>query len=407
MAAGCREVVAVAGARVPLGGSATREDRGCELPADAAGEVCPARLRELSSSEPCGCKAQAAHRATDLVLVGVEERLSWISEAPLWAEELEHVVIIAERFELRSELSHFCMGEGYQATPLATAEMLLAKPQAGVDLILMLIEPDGRSFDLCGEVRGLDALRSASIVLLSPEPPDPEQAAAALFSGADDYCSLDPRWRSELRARLRVHLRNKRMRDAVERLRGERNNLRTRAGKDSLTGALSRGALSEHVEKVFGRGRAFAVLFADIDFFKRINDTHGHQIGDLALQQVVEAMESERRAGDVCGRFGGEEFLLVLDQVSARDAHRIAERHRRAVAGLRLAPYGGPERVTISIGVAAFDPASPDPSVASLLSRADAALYRAKRAGRDCVMLADPYSPEDSFHADRALRLRL
>lgn len=339
--------------------------------------------------------------------MGDSERLSWISEAPLWAEELEHVLVIAESAALRGELMQFCAAEGYQATPMVNPEMLLAKPNVSADLILMLVEPHGRSLDLCGEVRALESFRSASILLISLEPPEPEQAAAALLSGADDYCSFDPRWRCELRARLRVHLRNKRTRDAVRRLRGERNNLRTRAGKDSLTGALSRGALSDSVEKALRARAPFAVLFADIDYFKRVNDTFGHQIGDLALQRVAETLAGERRPGDVCGRYGGEEFVLVIQQVSAREAERAAEKHRRAVAGLRLALCGGPDRITISIGVAAFDPALPDPSVASLFSRADAALYRAKRAGRDRVVLAEPYSPTDTFHAERARRLRL
>jgi two-component system, cell cycle response regulator len=343
-----------------------------------------------------------------LSIVGDSERLSWVSEAPLWAEELEHVLVIAESAAIRSELVQFCFSEGYQATPMATPEMLLSREDAAAaDLILMVVEPHGRSLDLCGEVRALEAFRSASIILVSSDPPEPEQAAAALLSGADDYCSLHQRWRCELRARLRVHLRNKRMRDAVRRLRGERNNLRTRAGKDSLTGALSRGALSDSVEKALASGAPFAVLFADIDYFKRVNDTYGHQIGDLTLQRVAETLASERRDGDVCGRYGGEEFVLVVQQVSMREAERAAEQHRRAVAGLRLGLCGGPERVTISIGVAAFDPALPDPSVASIFSRADAALYRAKRAGRDRVMVAEPYSPNDTFHAERALRLRL
>jgi diguanylate cyclase (GGDEF)-like protein len=149
------------------------------------------------------------------------------------------------------------------------------------------------------------------------------------------------------------------------------------------------------------------VLFADIDFFKRVNDNFGHQMGDLALQRVAETLTKGRRAGDVCGRYGGEEFILVIRDVSAREAQRVAERHRRAVADLRLAAQGGPERITISIGVAAFDPEAPDPTVASILARADAALYAAKHAGRDCVMLARPFSPTELLLGERAIRLRL
>lgn len=339
--------------------------------------------------------------------MGSGERLSWVSEAPLWAEDLQRVLVIAEALEPRTELLRLCMGEGYQASPVTSAEAVIAKPDASVDLILMVVEEHGRSLELCGELRTMEAFRSVAILLVSRRAPEPEQAAAALFSGADDYCSFDPRWRIELRARLRVHLRNKRMRDAVDRLRGERNNLRSRQGVDSLTGALGRRALSDAVQSALDGSAPFAVLFADIDHFKRVNDTFGHQIGDLALQRVAEALSAERRSGDVCGRYGGEEFVLLVCNVQAHEAQRVAERHRRAVAGLRLAAHGGPERITISIGVAAFDPDNADPSVAAILSRADTALYEAKAAGRDCVMMAQPYSTKTSVHAERAMQIRL
>jgi two-component system cell cycle response regulator len=338
--------------------------------------------------------------------VGRQERQSWISEAPLWADALQHVLVVAEAVEQRQELVQLCTGEGYQASPVATPEVLLSHPKASVDLILMVQESHGKSLDLCGEVRTMEAFRRASIMLIAPTPPEPEQAAAALLAGADDFCSFDQRFRCELRARIRVHLRNKRMRDAVERLRGERNNLRSRADIDSLTGALGRRALFECVDKALKTAQPFAVLFADIDHFKRVNDTYGHQIGDLALQRVAETLTKERRAGDVCGRYGGEEFVLVVSDVSVREAERVAERHRRAVAGLRLAALGGPERITISIGVAAYDPGIPDPTVASILSRADAALYKAKGAGRDCVTMADPLEPPSKAVDEAELAIR-
>jgi diguanylate cyclase (GGDEF)-like protein len=339
--------------------------------------------------------------------VGFGERLSWVSEAPLWAEDLQHVLVISEGLEPRTELLRLCMGEGYQASPVAAPEMVISKPDASVDLILMVVEDDGRTLELCGEIRTMEVFRSVAILLVSPRPPEPEQAAAALLAGADDYCSFDARWRVELRARLRVHLRNKRMRDAVDRLRGERNNLRSRQGVDSLTGALGRRALSDAVQRALDGRSYFAVLFVDIDHFKRVNDTFGHQIGDLALQRVADALSSERRPGDVCGRYGGEEFVLLVCNVHAHEAERVAERHRRSVASLRLAAEGGPERITVSIGVAVFDPENADPSVAAILSRADTALYAAKRAGRDCVIMADPYSPRTSAQAERAMQLRL
>ncbi|HWO09681.1 MAG TPA: GGDEF domain-containing protein [Polyangiaceae bacterium] len=325
----------------------------------------------------------------------------------MWAEDLQHLLVIAEGQEARTELLRLCMNEGYQASPVAGAELVIAKPDASVDLILMVVDDAGRALEKCGELRALEALRSVGILLVTPQPPQPEQAAAALLAGADDYCSFHLGWRIELRARLRVHLRNKRMREAVHRLRGERNNLRSRAGIDTLTGALGRRALGDAVQRSLDGAAPFAVLFVDIDHFKRVNDTYGHQIGDLALQRVAETLTGERRAGDVCGRYGGEEFVLVVSKVQPHEALRVAERHRRAVAALRLGAEGGPERITVSIGVAVFDVGSPDPTVASILSRADTALYQAKRSGRDCVLMAEPYSPETPPQAEQAMQLRL
>jgi diguanylate cyclase (GGDEF)-like protein len=184
-------------------------------------------------------------------------------------------------------------------------------------------------------------------------------------------------------------LRSQRLHAAIERLRGERNHLKAQASVDTLTGALGRRALSDCVQRSLTAGVPFAVVFADIDHFKRVNDTFGHHVGDIALRRVAATLARGRRAGDVCGRYGGEEFVLVVGGVSAEQALIVAERHRKAITGLRLVDCGGPERLTISMGVAWCDPEIPDASVESLLKRADAALYRAKAAGRDCVQMAE------------------
>ena len=110
-------------------------------------------------------------------------------------------------------------------------------------------------------------------------------------------------------------------------------------------------------------------------------------MGDLALQQGAETLGKGRRQGDVCGRYGGEEFILVVAHVSAHEAERVAERHRRAVSSLRFVAHGGPERITISIGVAAGIPGEVS-SHEVLLAAADKALYEAKRAGRNRVGIA-------------------
>lgn len=315
-----------------------------------------------------------------------------IHSTPPDESDIQRVQVVAESLEIRTSLLQMCVREGYQATPVTTIETILKKPSASVDLLLLLLESHGRTLDLLAEIRATDALRSVAIMVVVEGPPDPATAAAALFAGADDYCSLETPWALEMRARLRVHMRNKRMRDALTRLRGERNVLRNRVGVDSLTGALGRRALADCIQSCLNSGSAFAILFADIDHFKKVNDTFGHQVGDRALRRVAETLSSGRRSGDVCGRYGGEEFILVVTDVDTDRAPKVAERHRQAVALLRLADVGGPERITISIGVAVFDPEEPDSTVEAILERADRALYAAKAAGRDCIVLADALS---------------
>jgi two-component system cell cycle response regulator len=244
--------------------------------------------------------------------------------------------------------------------------------------------------ELCSDLRATAAFRHVPVILIAEEDADPNQVAAGLLAGADDYCSLNEARRSELRARIRVQLRNKLYRDALGRLRVERNNLRSRATKDSLTGALGRSALEQAVRTEFEQRTPFAVLFVDIDYFKKVNDNYGHQVGDHVLQEVVKTLQRGHRAGDTCGRYGGEEFVMVLPKVTPEVALRVAERHRNAVKRLSFASEHGPPQVTISIGVAAFEPQAPDHSVHALLRRADTALYRAKATGRDRVMLAEP-----------------
>ncbi len=159
---------------------------------------------------------------------------------------------------------------------------------------------------------------------------------------------------------------------------------------DSLTGALSRGYVTElarhDVALARRHGRPLAVAMLDIDHFKRVNDTHGHAAGDRVLCAVVTAARRCLRASDYLGRIGGEEFVCVMPEAAAADALACAERIRREVAGLRVPAEEGPLRVTVSLGVAVLDAAHD--SWETLLHGADGALYRAKSAGRDRIVLA-------------------
>jgi diguanylate cyclase (GGDEF)-like protein len=163
---------------------------------------------------------------------------------------------------------------------------------------------------------------------------------------------------------------------------------------DSKTGLLNaatweREAAAE-VARAVRTGTSLAIAMLDIDRFKVINDTYGHLVGDQVLKEIARVLDSHLRAYDRAGRFGGEEFSLLLPQTRAVDAFRIAERVRAHIAGLSIIVPGatGAERVhvTVSIGVAALDSGSKR-EYAELMAAADAALYRAKDAGRDQVQM--------------------
>ena len=135
----------------------------------------------------------------------------------------------------------------------------------------------------------------------------------------------------------------------------------------------------------------FAVLFIDADHFKAVNDKLGHAIGDTVLRNIADCLRRGTRSGDYCGRYGGEEFVIVASQLEADQVHGLAERHRQAIGLLDVPELDGTP-LTVSIGAALYDPASGESSSA-LLHRADEALYAAKSNGRNRVEMAEPPAP--------------
>lgn len=163
--------------------------------------------------------------------------------------------------------------------------------------------------------------------------------------------------------------------------------LKRLARTDPLTGTLNRLALDEEAERLFrhaaGNARECAALMIDVDHFKVINDRYGHAGGDLALVALAACIGAQRRHGDVLGRAGGEEFLILLPDTGMNEAVLVAEGLRTAVETMRLELDGEPQRLTISIGVAIREPT--DLKFSTLIRRADRALYGAKRGGRNRV----------------------
>jgi diguanylate cyclase (GGDEF)-like protein len=180
----------------------------------------------------------------------------------------------------------------------------------------------------------------------------------------------------------------------ADRLRQQRlalSEAERRAETDPLTGVLNRRSLIERLEaaclRAQSRDMPIALLFIDLDHFKQINDSYGHLAGDACLASVVAPIQAELRQSDVVGRYGGEEFIVILSSASASAAHMIAERIRERVASVRVEGYGPPIRLTCSIGVAASDTLGVWGK--HLIARADEAVYAAKRSGRNCVQMAE------------------
>jgi diguanylate cyclase (GGDEF)-like protein len=197
--------------------------------------------------------------------------------------------------------------------------------------------------------------------------------AEALDSGADDFIDKPP-GAEELQARLR----------AAERLTTLQGELIRLAETDPLTGLLNRRAFLHRTREAVQRTGSFGHLCAvllDIDHFKRINDEHGHDVGDAAIKAVAGLLEAE----GIAGRLGGEEFAVALPGQRLADAETIAARLRLKASDLLIRSPKGPVRLTCSFGVSEW---SEGETVEGLLKRADIALYEAKTTGRNRVVSA-------------------
>jgi diguanylate cyclase (GGDEF)-like protein/PAS domain S-box-containing protein len=166
------------------------------------------------------------------------------------------------------------------------------------------------------------------------------------------------------------------------------------ARTDALTGINNRHNLFELAEHEFEVSKRYqqplSIILFDIDYFKRINDTYGHAVGDKMLERVVQVTRTQLRDVDIIGRYGGEEFVIILPVTTAQKAYLLAQRILENVAAIRLHTDHGPAAVTLSIGIAEIIHTPQDESVDNLIHRADEAMYAAKRAGRNRTVIFGP-----------------
>ena len=251
---------------------------------------------------------------------------------------------------------------------------------------LFIVSLAARTYDplrLCSQIRSSDALRQTPILLVT-EAADEIRTAKALELGASDYL-VKPIDRNELLARVRTQIKRRRYDEGMRQSLRETIELAT---TDALTGLNNRRFLEIHLPSVIERARAdakpLAILIADIDHFKRINDGWGHDAGDGVLRQFAARLKESLRASDLACRFGGEEFVVLMPNADQRVAQTIAERLRKMVADQPFDLPGVALDVTVSAGIATLD--SDDDNAQSLLKRADRGLYAAKRDGRNRVI---------------------
>jgi diguanylate cyclase (GGDEF)-like protein len=290
-------------------------------------------------------------------------------------------------------------------------------------LILDITMPGANGYDVCREVQAQGVTAPPVIFLTGYS--DPERRVRGLDLGAVDYVSK-PFDANELVARVRAALRTKALRDALLR----------DATTDGLTGLANRRQLEARADEAIAlarrHGRPLACLMIDVDWFKRVNDTYGHEAGDMTLREVGRRIASVSRTSDVAARYGGEEFAVLMPETTLEGAVAYAERVRLAVGAAPIAlpangagvsvsrtpsgdvvprppvhPPPGAEResrsdrpsigVTVSVGVAAWDGSMDAPQ--DLFAAADGALYRAKEQGRNRVEVASASRPEPGSSA--------
>jgi two-component system, cell cycle response regulator len=246
--------------------------------------------------------------------------------------------------------------------------------------------PDFSGLELCERIRA-GAKRSYTYIIVVTAKSEKDSVVKGLAAGADDYLTkpFDP---EELLARVGVGSRTVELHREIA---AKNQLLEEMAHTDSLTGLPNRRAIEEwagrQLRGAARHGFSLWVVHADLDCFKKINDSFGHDAGDAVLQKFGELLQSHTRASDICGRMGGDEFLLVITHVEAEQIQLTVERLREQFAAFEFAFAGSSARVTASFGISGFSGTEAS-EFSVLVKAADKALYCAKGAGGNQIHMA-------------------
>jgi diguanylate cyclase (GGDEF)-like protein len=288
----------------------------------------------------------------------------------------------------RALLQRWATNWGYEPLVVTDGEQALLALRNDPTIQIALIDwvmPGLSGIELCEQVRR-EFLDHYVYILLLTGKSETEDAVEGLSAGADDYVRKpwSPR---ELEARLRTARRLVELQRALT-VANER--LVYEATHDALTGVWNRRAILDELDRELLRSarsrEPVGVLMCDVDHFKSINDTWGHPVGDLVLEELPRRIQIGMRNYDRAGRYGGEEFLVVLSNCPEQSAITVAQRIRTAV---EARPFpGSAQDLTVTLSVGAASSERGVQGAAALVRAADAALYRAKREGRNRVSLA-------------------
>jgi two-component system cell cycle response regulator len=297
------------------------------------------------------------------------------------------VLVIADDRALADEMRYALSPKHQVHVEKDSEDALLLVRRAELDLIMVDLALEGDGLRVCSRLRSLEETRRTPLLAIARNH-GIEARVRALEIGANGIVT-PPVHAGELLARVEAYVRRKRY---AEHLRKNLRRSIERAVVDPLTSMHNRGYLQRHLGPLVAqnveRGRPVSLVILDVDHFKQVNDTYGHDVGDEVLREVARRIAASIRGLDLCCRFGGEEFVAAFSGVDPKVAHSIGERLRSKMASepFPISTERGPLSVTISIGVAT---SGPDDTAETLLRRADAALYRAKKEGRNRVV-ADP-----------------
>lgn len=300
-------------------------------------------------------------------------------------------VLIIDDHEEHAERLRENLGDGFECAHECDPEIALSRVKNG-DFDIVIVNMAIESTDplrLCSSIRSFEETRMTPIIAIVRQG-ETRKLVRALDMGVNDYLTR-PVAKHELLARISTQVRRKRY---IDRLRYSFEASLEMAVTDQLTGLYNRRYLASHLSAMFDRafwtGRPLSIMILDLDHFKKINDTHGHDAGDKVLQEFAEKIRNSVRGIDLACRYGGEEFLVAMPDTDKKFASVVAERLRQEVAAQKIMLNGGRDElgVTVSIGIASSEDGPRDDTAQRLIKRADEALYEAKSNGRNQVIQA-------------------